>query len=408
MLGQPVVVIDPVPEAEVVGAVAGPVARTADRRRNSRRDARSLQPSRARAVDCPHVERHREPRGRAGGARPQSAPPVVMRVQDDAFAGSVERQFEAIQTLSTSSLAAQPSPGSPASRGPGSAHRIRRRGLQRRRAPPGRGSDTPSGGALRGFGGMAEQTSSSTSTALMRWSPSTGCCLSFLCHNFVRGRRAGDPRDPLDEQPSTHVGDLFMLQPGARVPDVGAETMPEKRFAARPWKKALVVYFYPRANTPGCTNETIQFRDLNVFTKKGVTVVGVSRDTVTAQANFKAKYDVPFALLADVESDICDAFGVIVEKNMYGKKSLGIQRSTFLIRDGRWRRCGRRSRSTGTRPRFSHLCRRAADNGCRFQLLGTAHRSGLLGLSGRRWRFSVFARLRHRRVRQHATLRRLR
>ena len=100
-------------------------------------------------------------------------------------------------------------------------------------------------------------------------------------------------------------------------------------------KKPLVVYFYPRANTPGCTSETIQFRDLNrSFTKKGVTVVGVSRDTVAAQAEFKAKYDVPFALLADVDSAICDAFGVIVEKNMYGKKSLGIQRSTFLIEDG--------------------------------------------------------------------------
>jgi peroxiredoxin Q/BCP len=127
-----------------------------------------------------------------------------------------------------------------------------------------------------------------------------------------------------------------MLQPGARVPNVVAEDD-----AGTPvrlsdlGKKALVVYFYPRANTPGCTNETIQFTKLDrSFTKKGVTVVGVSRDSVTAQANFKAKYDVPFALLADVKSEICDAFGVIVEKNMYGKKSLGIQRSTFLIRDG--------------------------------------------------------------------------
>jgi thioredoxin-dependent peroxiredoxin len=128
-----------------------------------------------------------------------------------------------------------------------------------------------------------------------------------------------------------------MLQPGARVPDVAAEDDAGEPVRLRDLaKKALVVYFYPRANTPGCTNETIQFSKLNrSFTKKGVTVVGVSRDTVAAQANFKAKYDVPFALLADVESDICDAFGVIVEKNMYGKKSLGIQRSTFLIRDGK-------------------------------------------------------------------------
>jgi peroxiredoxin Q/BCP len=127
-----------------------------------------------------------------------------------------------------------------------------------------------------------------------------------------------------------------MLQPGARVPNVGADDDAGAPVRLRDLgKKALVVYFYPRANTPGCTNETIQFSKLNgAFAKKGVTVVGVSRDTVSAQANFKAKYDVPFALLADVKSEICDAFGVIVEKNMYGKKSLGIQRSTFLIQDG--------------------------------------------------------------------------
>jgi peroxiredoxin Q/BCP len=127
-----------------------------------------------------------------------------------------------------------------------------------------------------------------------------------------------------------------MLQPGARVPDVVADNDAGTPVRLRDLgKKALVVYFYPRANTPGCTSETIQFRDLNrSFVKKGVTVVGVSRDTVAAQANFKTKYEVPFDLLADVKSAICDAFGVIVEKNMYGKKSLGIQRSTFLIRDG--------------------------------------------------------------------------
>ena len=127
-----------------------------------------------------------------------------------------------------------------------------------------------------------------------------------------------------------------MLQPGARVPDVVAADDAGKTVHLRDLgKRALVVYFYPRANTPGCTSETIQFRDLNgSFVKQGVAVVGVSRDTVAAQANFKTKYGVPFALLADVESKICDAFGVIVEKNMYGKKSLGIQRSTFLIRDG--------------------------------------------------------------------------
>jgi peroxiredoxin Q/BCP len=127
-----------------------------------------------------------------------------------------------------------------------------------------------------------------------------------------------------------------MLQPGARVPNVVAEDDAGSKVRLRDLaKEAVVVYFYPRANTPGCTDETIQFSKLyRSFTKKGVAVVGVSRDTVAAQANFKAKYDVPFPLLADVDSAICDAFEVIVEKNMYGKKSLGIQRSTFLIQAG--------------------------------------------------------------------------
>ena len=129
-----------------------------------------------------------------------------------------------------------------------------------------------------------------------------------------------------------------MLEAGAKLPDVGAEDDAGTPVHLRDLggkKKTLVVYFYPKADTPGCTNETIQFRDLSAqFAKKGATVVGVSRDAVKAQAKFKEKYDVPFALLADVDSQTCDAFGVIVEKNMYGKKSLGIQRSTFIVKDG--------------------------------------------------------------------------
>jgi peroxiredoxin Q/BCP len=79
----------------------------------------------------------------------------------------------------------------------------------------------------------------------------------------------------------------------------------------------------------------MQFRDAYAdFTKRGVAVIGVSRDSVAAQAKFRAKYDLPFPLLADTDSKVCNAFGVIVEKNMYGKKSLGIQRSTFLVDAG--------------------------------------------------------------------------
>jgi peroxiredoxin Q/BCP len=94
----------------------------------------------------------------------------------------------------------------------------------------------------------------------------------------------------------------------------------------------LVLYFYPKDDTPGCTSEASQFRDLYAqFQKKNARIVGDSRDSVESHQGFKKKFSIPFALLADTDSKLCDAFGVIVEKNMYGKKSKGIARSTFLI-----------------------------------------------------------------------------
>ncbi|MEO6835754.1 MAG: peroxiredoxin [Candidatus Tumulicola sp.] len=94
----------------------------------------------------------------------------------------------------------------------------------------------------------------------------------------------------------------------------------------------LVLYFYPKDDTPGCTSEASQFRDLyKQFQKKQARIVGVSRDSTESHAKFKAKFSIPFTLLADTDSKLCDAFGVIVEKNMYGKKRKGIARSTFLI-----------------------------------------------------------------------------
>ncbi|HTX58088.1 MAG TPA: peroxiredoxin, partial [Verrucomicrobiae bacterium] len=88
----------------------------------------------------------------------------------------------------------------------------------------------------------------------------------------------------------------------------------------------------PKDDTPGCTSEASQFRDLyKQFQKKQARIVGVSRDSVESHQKFKKKYSIPFELLADTESKLCDAFGVIVEKNMYGKKSKGVARATFLI-----------------------------------------------------------------------------
>ena len=125
-----------------------------------------------------------------------------------------------------------------------------------------------------------------------------------------------------------------MLEPGATLPDltVRDDTGTEismKDLLGTP----LVLYFYPKDDTWGCTKEATQFRDLyEGFRRKDTELVGVSRDTVESHRLFKEKYLLPFRLLADVESRLCDAFGVIVDENIYGKNA--IQRSTFLFDPG--------------------------------------------------------------------------
>ncbi len=94
----------------------------------------------------------------------------------------------------------------------------------------------------------------------------------------------------------------------------------------------VVLYFYPKDNTPGCTQEGEQFRDLHKrFEKLGAVVVGVSRDSLKSHQNFKAKMQFPFELIADEDEKLCTQFAVIKMKNMYGKQVRGIERSTFLI-----------------------------------------------------------------------------
>jgi len=96
--------------------------------------------------------------------------------------------------------------------------------------------------------------------------------------------------------------------------------------------KTLVVYFYPKDNTPGCTVEGTDFRDRHKdFAKAGATVVGVSRDSVKSHEGFKAKMNFPFELLSDADEQACTLFGVMKMKNMYGKKVRGIERSTFVL-----------------------------------------------------------------------------
>ena len=124
-----------------------------------------------------------------------------------------------------------------------------------------------------------------------------------------------------------------MLKVGDEAPDIQVATDSGEEFQLSDMRgKRVVLYFYPKADTPGCTVEACEFRDdLKKFTKKDTAIVGVSPDKPTAQAKFKTKYDLPFTLLADEDKAAAHAYGVWKEKNMYGKKVMGIERTTFVI-----------------------------------------------------------------------------
>jgi len=96
--------------------------------------------------------------------------------------------------------------------------------------------------------------------------------------------------------------------------------------------RAVVLYFYPKDNTPGCTTQSQNFRDLHAeFEAAGATVIGVSRDSLKSHEGFCEKHSLPFTLISDPDETLCEMFGVMKLKNMYGKQVRGIERSTFLI-----------------------------------------------------------------------------
>ena len=94
----------------------------------------------------------------------------------------------------------------------------------------------------------------------------------------------------------------------------------------------VIIYFYPKDDTPGCTKEACEFRDsLPDFSNSSSKIIGISKDTVAKHDKFKSKYDLPFTLGADLEGDVCEVYGTWVEKSMYGRQYMGIERATFLV-----------------------------------------------------------------------------
>lgn len=116
--------------------------------------------------------------------------------------------------------------------------------------------------------------------------------------------------------------------PGFKLPGDSGKTVALKDYAG----KYIVLYFYPKDDTPGCTTESCDFRDnIKSFEKLSAQVIGISKDSPASHDKFKAKYDLSFPLASDEDGEVCEAYGVWKEKSMYGKKYIGIERSTFLI-----------------------------------------------------------------------------
>ena len=136
-----------------------------------------------------------------------------------------------------------------------------------------------------------------------------------------------------------------MVELGKKAPDFTLPTDGGGTVSLKDLKgQKVVLYFYPKDDTPGCTKEACGFRDaLPDFTKGDAVIIGVSKDSVARHDKFKGKYDLPFTLAADEDGTVCAAYGTWIEKSMYGRKYMGIDRATFLIDEkgmlrGEWRK----------------------------------------------------------------------
>lgn len=124
-----------------------------------------------------------------------------------------------------------------------------------------------------------------------------------------------------------------MVKEGQKAPDFRLQETTGKEVSLKDLKgKKVVLYFYPKDDTPGCTREACDLRDnFAAFKKKNAVIYGVSRDSIDSHTKFKTKYNLPFPLLSDPEHKLAESYGAWGEKNMYGKKTMGIIRSTFVI-----------------------------------------------------------------------------
>lgn len=118
------------------------------------------------------------------------------------------------------------------------------------------------------------------------------------------------------------------LKPGDRAPDIKSDSFQLSKLKG----KSVVIFFFPKADTPGCTKESCEFRDFSKqFAKKNAEIVGVSPDKAEAQAKFATKYGLPYTFVPDVDHKIAEAYDVWKEKSMYGRKYMGIERTTFVV-----------------------------------------------------------------------------
>ncbi|WP_044641067.1 thioredoxin-dependent thiol peroxidase [Risungbinella massiliensis] len=124
-----------------------------------------------------------------------------------------------------------------------------------------------------------------------------------------------------------------MVQVGEHVPDFTLASTEGKEVSLSNFRgKNVVLYFYPKDNTPGCTTESCDFRDAyEQFQNLNTVILGISRDSIKSHEKFIEKYQLPFALLSDPDAKVCEQFGVYKEKTMFGKKAMGIERSTFVL-----------------------------------------------------------------------------